>query len=75
MQHKNKNELIDVEKIRGLAEAKYKSLENFGRAVLGLEHRQLVYERLSKKSKITADEIFLIADDFGIKVDDLRIKN
>ena len=75
MIHKKKNELVDVDKIRQLAESKYKSLEQFGRRVLSLEHRQLVSERLSSKSKFTADELFMIADDFGLKADDLRVKN
>lgn len=72
MSNKQKNELVDVAKIREIAEAKYKSLEMFGKKVLGLKHRQLVSERLANKSRFTADEIFTIAEDFGLSADDLR---
>lgn len=75
MDNLKKNEFVDVEKIRDLAEAKYKTLESFGSRVLGLNHRQMVSERLTNKTRFSADEIFLIADDFGLKADDLRLKN
>lgn len=75
MSNKNKNKLVDLAKIRELAEQKYKNLETFGRTVLGINERQMVHERLINKTKISADEIYLIADDFGLKADDLRLEN
>jgi hypothetical protein len=71
---KKKNELIDVPKIKSLIEGRYKSFSVFGSEVLGLKDRENISMRLNNKRKITADELCLIADALGVKIDDLRVR-
>jgi hypothetical protein len=74
LKNKKKNELIDTLKIKELAEKQFKSLSRFGVEILGLKDREGISTRLNNKRKFTADELCLVADGLGVKVDDLRIK-
>lgn len=68
---KKKNEQIDISKIRGLCEQKRISLAELGRRI-GLNDRQKMNARLQNDSVISADELFLIADELGVSVNELR---
>lgn len=67
-----KNELVNVEKIKQLCEEHNISIAELGRRI-GLPMRESISRRLQNSYTMTADEIFLIADQFGISADDLRL--
>jgi transcriptional regulator with XRE-family HTH domain len=68
---RQKNELIDIEKIRLLCEQKQISLAELGRRI-GLDKRQKISARLNNENAILGDELFLIADELNVSADDLR---
>ena len=68
---KKKNEQIDISKIRELCEQKRISLAELGRRI-GLNDRQKMNARLQNDSVISADELFLIADELGVSATELR---
>jgi transcriptional regulator with XRE-family HTH domain len=70
---KRKNRLIDVSRIRELCDDKNYSIAELGRRI-GLDERQKINARLQNNNTITADELFLIADELDVSVDDLRLK-
>lgn len=67
-----KNELIDLAKIRDLCEKKSLSISELGRQI-GLPERQKINARLKNTNAITGDELYLIADVLGVSTDDLRL--
>lgn len=69
-----KNELVDLEKIKNLCEIKKISFAELGRRI-GLNWRDSISLRLQNRSTISADEIFLIASELGVSVDELRLNN
>lgn len=71
-ENKPKNELVDLDKIKSLCSEKEISFAELGRKI-GLNWRDSISLRLQNKSTISADEIFLIADELGVNVDELRI--
>lgn len=73
VEHKSKNELINIPKIRELCEQKSLAFAELGRRI-GLNDRQKMNARLHNKSQISGDELFLISDALDVPVDDLRIK-
>jgi len=68
-----RNKLINVPKIRNLAEQRFKSLSQFGSQILGLKDREGISTRLNNKRVITADELCLMADALEVSVDELRL--
>lgn len=69
---KQKNELVDLDKIKNLCEERSLSFAELGRRI-GLNWRDSISLRLQNRSTITADEVFLIADELGVPADDLRL--
>lgn len=69
---KPKNELVDLDKIKKLCEQKNLSFAELGRR-LGFEWRDQLSMRLKNRYTISADEIFLIADELGVPTDELRL--
>ena len=67
-----KNEQIDLVKIKQLCKDKQISFADLGRRI-GLQMRESISRRLKNQYTITADEIFLIADELGVSVEDLRL--
>lgn len=67
-----KNELVNVEKIKQLCEENNISIAELGRRI-GLPMRESISRRLQNTYRMTADEIFLIADQFGVSADELRL--
>ncbi len=67
-----KNEQINVDKIKELCKAKNLSMAELGRKI-GLPMRESISRRLKNAYTMTADEIFLIADELGVSADDLRL--
>ena len=68
----SKNELVDLEKIKSLCEKRNLSFAELGRRI-GLNWRDSISLRLQNRSTITADEVFLIADELGVSANDLRL--
>ena len=67
-----KNAQINVAKIEELCAAQSLSIAELGRRI-GLPHRESIHRRLDRTCTMTADELFLIADTFGLAADDLRV--
>ncbi len=67
-----KNELIDLAKIRQLCEIKSLSISELGRQI-GLPERQKINARLQNKNAFSGDELYLIADALGVNVNELRV--
>lgn len=67
-----RNDLIDLEKIKKLCDSKGLSIAELGRRV-GLPMREQIHRRLNNQYTITGDEIFLIADELGVTANDLRL--
>lgn len=67
-----KNELVDVEKIKALCDQNKISIAELGRRI-GLPMRESISRRLKNSYTMTADEIFLIADELGVSADELRL--
>lgn len=70
--NEQKNELVDLEKIKKLCEQKNLSFAELGRRI-GFNWRDSISLRLKNRSTITADEIFQIADALGVSTDELRL--
>jgi transcriptional regulator with XRE-family HTH domain len=68
---RERNKLIDVEKIKSLCEQKGIPFAEFGRRI-GLPNRESISRRLLNQNTITADEVFLMADELGVPVEELR---
>lgn len=67
-----KNAQVDLMKIKDLCEQRNLSLAELGRRI-GLNWRDSISLRLQNRSTITADEVFLMADELGVSADDLRL--
>lgn len=65
-----KNQLIDVDKIKTLLDARGVSHAEFGRRI-GLDSRELISRRLQNKYAITGDELIRMAKELGVRVEDL----
>lgn len=68
---KVKNSLIDTEKIKSLCEQNKIPFAELGRRI-GLAERDLITRRLHNQYSFSADEFCLIADEFGLSLDELR---
>jgi len=66
-----KNQSLDTEKLKYIIREKGFTAREFGKRI-GVNHRQLVYERLNGRTAISVDEAFSIADVLGVKIEDLR---
>jgi len=69
----NRNELIDVNRIKDLVAGTGLSKAAFGRKV-GLERREAISVRLRNECTITGDELIRMARELNVPVDDLAIK-
>lgn len=68
---KVKNLLIDTDKIKTLCEQNGMPFAELGRRI-GLNERDLITRRLHNQYAFSADEFCLIADQFGLSLDELR---
>jgi transcriptional regulator with XRE-family HTH domain len=68
----NRNELVNLDKIKDLCQKQNLSFAELGRRI-GLKWRDSISLRLQNRSTMTADEVFLIADELGVSSDELRI--
>lgn len=69
-----RNQLIDLAKIKTLCSHKKISYAELGRRI-GLPMREQISRRLQNSYKISADEIFLIADELGVSPNELRLNS
>lgn len=65
-----KNQVVDVSKIRSLCELRGIPFAEFGRRI-GLDSREAISRRLQNKHKISGDELVLMARELGVQVEDL----
>lgn len=66
-----KNQLINVEKIKLLLDRRGVPHAEFGRRI-GLENRESISRRLKNQYTITGDELLKMADELGVSVEELR---
>lgn len=69
---KTKNEYVDLKKIKELCNEKGLSIAELGRRI-GLPMRDQIHRRLKNQYTLTADEVFLIADELGVSAEELRL--
>lgn len=71
MDKPNRNKLVDVEKIRAICLDRGIPFAELGRRI-GLESRESISRRLQNKHSVTGDELFMISDELGVPVSELR---